>query len=136
MILQRVNLSLAFMFSTIEPKKDKSKSKLFKTMMNNLPNTIGNAMMQAKNEKQMLKLQRVLNYDYNYTLSSQQRRNLQKFVYRHEIPQRLRCELWLRGSGAKTLMNDPSNIKQVIYFLIELTNFHIKSIHYANWGFK
>ena len=67
------------------------------------------AIKSAANEKYFKKLQRILDYDHDQTLSSPQRDVLHKYIMKNELPENLRVELWLRGSGAKTLMNDPSN---------------------------
>lgn len=60
----------------------------------------------TKEEKLLRKVNLILNKTKTKTLSTGQRIFLQKFLLKHQLPNNLRKELWLRGSGAKTLMAD------------------------------
>ena len=52
----------------------------------------------------------ILVKNFTKTLSQLERVKLSFYLTDHEISDKQRCELWIRGSGAKTLMYDPSNI--------------------------
>jgi len=67
---------------------------------------IGNEDHLTMEEKMLRRVSIVLHVDKTKTLSVKQRKFIQSCILKYKLPDCLRREVWLRGSGAKTLMND------------------------------
>lgn len=60
----------------------------------------------SNQERMINKISKILDQNKFMTLSSAERQIIQAYILKCELPEDLRKELWLRGSGAKTLMYD------------------------------